>query len=188
MAGGGWLSRLRGWQPTMTRRHDRAPRARPSGGTAPEPQKNRHAWHEPRPSFWGGPPPQRKIAVCMGGARWSVWGRMRRHEEVRAADAARARRGDHRGARLVVHPTRRSSSPPAAPHSPQPDAHARGRAGRERRPCLPLGRSDESRLSPPPSPESTRSPAGAMAAAAASETRRAGSKKVSKLLRKVGRN
>jgi len=49
-----------------------------------------------------------------------------------------------------------SSTPLAAPprrrppHSPQPDARARARAGRERRPRLPLGRPDESRPLLPP--------------------------------------
>ena len=49
---------------------------------------------------------------------------------------------------------RASSSTPLAapprrrpPHSPRPNTHARARAGRERRPRLPLGRPDESRPS-----------------------------------------
>ena len=57
----------------------------------------------------------------------------------------------------VVHPTRRSSSPPAAPLAPT--RRARTRAGRSRAPPAPPTRSPRRESTPPPpSPESTRSP------------------------------
>ena len=57
----------------------------------------------------------------------------------------------------VVHPTRRSSSPPAAPLAPT--RRARTRAGRSRAPPAPPTRSPRRESTPPPpSSESTRSP------------------------------
>ena len=125
----------------MTRRHHRAPRARPSGGTAPEPQKSRHAWHEPRPSFWGRPP-QRKIAGVHGwGERRSVGeGRavMKRFSQLmqRVKRQGRWSRGVPPN---VVDPPPLPPRPPTAPPAacPPNPARARVRAGRSRAPLPP---------------------------------------------------
>ena len=86
---------------------------------------------------------------------------------------------------------RASSSTPLAapprrrpPRSPRPDAHARARAGRERRPHLPLGRPDDSRPSlrrPRRSRQIAGLAAATTAAVAAAETRRAGRQKSVKI-------
>ena len=127
-------------------------------GTAPEAQKSRHAWREPRTSFWVGATQRKFPAVaCAWMGRGEALGRVRRREAVRAAVAARARRGDDRAAHLRMLSTHSSSPSSCArrtPHLPsghEPDARARAP------PAPPLGRRVDSSYPLPAGVDETRS-------------------------------